>query len=263
MKHGNIKASWRMGVIGLGILLTGAACAVEGYMLEEQTQTSVLGKPSSTVTRTYSSTLGIRVENKDSVTLIAISNDKTNKNQIAFYQLDPAHKTYMHHANSTVMLMLYFSALAECDAKTCHLKPDLFTDLKQKELINGYMTQKMRIQPGGLITGASAEAWCTKDWKLLNEAVRSRWLLTAAALESSGNALGLDLVSLRRVIDELLASYGTAIKTVTVFSKQLSGVTTVTQVTKTNLEDAMFSVPIDYKEKPSFWPAGPTMPARP
>lgn len=246
-----------------GLTASGMVLAVEGYMLEERTDTSVLGKTSSSVTRTYSSPLGIRVENKNSVTLITVKKDQANKNQIAFYQLDPLHKTYMHHGNNTMMLVLYFSAFAECNGGKCHIKPDLFTDLNQKESFNGYMTQKMRVAPGGLITGLTAEAWCTKDWKLLNEAVRSRWLLTADALESSGNELGLDLVSLRRVIDEMLSKYGMAIKTVTVFSKEMIGTTVVTQVTKSNLDDALFSVPKEYQEKPSFWPGLPNRPTRP
>ena len=250
-----------VGLLGSGLAISRTAFAVEGYMLEERTDISVLGKPSSTVTRTYSSPLGIRIENEDSISLITIKKDKANKNQIAFYQLDPVSKTYMRHGNNTMMLMLYFTAIAECDGKTCRVKPDMFTDLKQKEVFNGYMTQKMRVAPGGLIGGATSEAWCTKDWLLLNEAVRTRWLLTADALETSGNELGLDLVSLRRVIDEMLAKYGVAIKTVTTFSKQMTGTTLVTQVTKTKLEDALFTVPKDYKEKPSYWPGMP--PAQP
>lgn len=244
-----------------------AVLAVEGYFMEEKTVGNLMGMSSTSYTRYYNSPLGIRIENweganlLESVTLLRTVNGPNNKKLLEFFEIIPGNKTYMNHDFNTVMLVGYFGSMSECDTRGCRLKPDMLTDLGEQKELNGYIVRKMRIKAGGLLKGMEADAWNTREWSELNEAIRTRWYLTIDMMEKTETETGIDTKTLYRVIDQALEKYGAMIHAETVLSPEMVFVMDVTRAKKMQLDDALFSIPPGYKKVESFWPRNSGQPA--
>lgn len=243
-------------------VLSSPVYAVEGHFMEEKTVGTMMGIVDVSYTRYYNSPLGIRIESwaggsLEGVTLLRTVDGPANKKLLEFYEINPSTKTYMNHDFNTVMVLGYFGAMSACDDKGCRLKPDMFTDLGETKVVNGHIARKMRMKAGGLLKGLEGDIWNTRDWKALNEAIRTRWYLTIDMMEKTETEVGLDTKTLYRVIDQLLEKYGALIRAETVLSPNMIFVTEVTQAKKAQLDTALFEIPGEYKKVQSFWPKDP------